>query len=177
MSATMAKTLEHDDVTLGERSGSKDIDEEEPTQQYHIEVPKPLPGTASCQALQAENAMLRDIIMQAGIALEQDFAQMKLMELENKRLRKCAFEKKGQKRQNMPTSGCAHHMTAAENLDWLARHDWESLMKDIFKEAVPRFKVLKKNIADYQKALEKEKKAVEREAKAAAAAEARALRA
>ncbi len=50
-------------------------------------------------------------------------------------------------------------------------------MKDIFKEAVPRFKVLKKNIADYQKALEKEKKAVEREAKAAAAAEARALRA
>jgi hypothetical protein len=121
--------------------------------------------------------MLHDIIMQAGIALEQDFAQMKLMELENGRLRKCAFEKTGWKGQNMPTSGCAHHMTGAENLDWLAHHDWESLMKDIFKEAVPWFKVLKKNIVDYQKALEKEKKAAECEANAAEAAEARALRA
>ena len=79
--------------------------------------------------------MLHDIIVQAGIALEQDFAQMKLMELENERLRKSAFEKKGQKKQNMPASGCARHMTGAENLDWLARHDWESLMKDVFKEA------------------------------------------
>jgi hypothetical protein len=121
--------------------------------------------------------MLRDIIAQAGVALEQDFAQMKLMELENERLRKCAFEKQGRKRQNMPTSGRARHMTAAENLDWLARHDWESLMKDVFKEAAPRFKVLKKNIADYQRVLEKEKKAAERAAKTAAAAEAKALRA
>jgi len=55
----------------------------------------PLPGTASCQALWVENAMLHDIIAQVGIALEQDFTQMKLMELENKRLRKSAFEKKG----------------------------------------------------------------------------------
>jgi len=121
--------------------------------------------------------MLRDIITQAGIALEQDFAQMKLMELENERLRKRAFEKTGRKKQNMPTTGRARHMTAAENLDWLAHHDWENLMKDVFKEAAPRFKVLKKNITDYQKAIEKERKAAEREAKAAAAAEARAVRA
>ena len=82
MSAATANMLEHDDITLGERSGGKDIDEEEPTQQYHIEVPQLLPGTVSHQVLQAENAMLHDIIAQAGIALEQDFAQMKLMELE-----------------------------------------------------------------------------------------------
>jgi len=94
MSAMTAETLEHDDVMLGERSGGEDVDKEEPTQQYHIEVPNPLPGTALHQALQAENAMPHDIIVQAGIALEQDFAQMKLMELENERLRKSAFEKK-----------------------------------------------------------------------------------
>ena len=93
VSAAMANTLERDDVTPGERSGGEDADDEEPTQQYHIEVPKPLPGTASHQALWVENAMLRDIIVQASIALEQDFTQMKLMELENGRLRKCAFEK------------------------------------------------------------------------------------
>ena len=93
MSAATANMLEQDDITLGERSGGKDVDEEEPTQQYHIEVPLPLPGTVSLQALQVENGMLRDIIVQAGIALEQDFAQMKLMELENERLRKRAFEK------------------------------------------------------------------------------------
>ena len=176
MSAVTVDALEDDNNALGERSDEQDA-EEEPTQRYHIEVPQPLPGTASRPALQAENVMLRDIIAKASIALEQDFAQMKLMELENERLRKRAFEKKGQKKQNMPTSGRARHMTAAENLDWLARHDWESLMKDVFKEAALRFKVLKKNITDYQKALEKEKKAAEREAKAAAAAEARALRA
>ena len=32
MSATTAETLEHDDVTLGERSGGEDVDEEKPTQ-------------------------------------------------------------------------------------------------------------------------------------------------
>jgi hypothetical protein len=37
--------------------------------------------------------MLQDIIAQAGIALEEDYAQMKLMDLENERLRKQAFEK------------------------------------------------------------------------------------
>ena len=77
----------------------------------------------------------------------------------------------------MPISGHAHHMTAAENLDWLARHDWECLMKDIFKEVAPQFKVLKNNITDYQKVLKKEKKATECEAKATASAEARVLRA
>jgi hypothetical protein len=45
---------------------------------------------------------------------------MKLMDLENERLRKQAFEKAKQKNQNKLTSGHAHHMTAAENLDFLA---------------------------------------------------------
>ena len=58
-------------------------------------------------------------------------------------------------------------MTAAENLDLLARQDWESQMKDVFKEAAPRFKVLKKGIVDYYKEIEKAKKVAEREAKKA----------
>jgi hypothetical protein len=63
-------------------------EKEEPMEQYHIDVPPPLPGTASQQALRAENMMLQDIIIQAGIALEEDYAQMKLIDLENERLRK-----------------------------------------------------------------------------------------
>jgi hypothetical protein len=68
-------------------------EEEELMEQYHIEVPPPLPGTSSWQALRAKNMMLRDIIRQAGIALEEDYTQMKLMDLENERLRKRVFEK------------------------------------------------------------------------------------
>jgi hypothetical protein len=149
-------------------------DDEEPIEWYHIEVPPPLPGTSSRQALRAENLMLQDIIMQAGIALEEDYAQMKLMDLENERLRKQALEKGKRKNQNRLTSGRARHMTATENLDLLARQDWESRMKDMFKEAAPRFKVLKKNILDSQKAVEKAKTVAEQETKKAAAAAARA---
>jgi hypothetical protein len=152
-------------------------DDEEPIERYHIVVPPPLPGTASLQALRAENMMLRDIIAQAGIALEEDYAQMKLMDLENERLRRRAFEKEKRKTQNKRSSGHARHMTAAENLDLLAHQDWESKMKDIFKEAAPRFKVLKKSILDYYKEIEKANKVAEREAKRAAAAAARATRA
>jgi hypothetical protein len=65
-------------------------------------------------------------------------------------------------------------MTAAENLDFLAHQDWESRMKEVFKEVAPWFKILKKNILDYQKALEKAKKAAERDARKAATAAARA---
>jgi hypothetical protein len=143
-------------------------DDEEPMERYHIEVPPPLPGTASRQSLRAENMMLRDIIVQAGIALEEDYAQMKLMGLENERLRKRAFEKEKRKAQkNKQSSGQARHMTAAENLDLLARQDWESRMKDVFKEAAPQFKVLKKSILDYHKQIEKAKQVAERTAKKA----------
>ena len=48
--------------------------EPEPRQQYHIDVPPPLPHSASCRALQEENKMLQDILEQAGVVLEQDYA-------------------------------------------------------------------------------------------------------
>ena len=146
-------------------------------ERYHIEVPPPLPGTSSRQALRAENVMLRDIIRQAGIALEEDYAQMKLMDLENERLRKQVFERENRSKQSKLTSAQARHMTAIEMLDFLARQDWESQMKDVFKELAPQFKILKKNITDYQKAIEKAKKIEENNKKKAAAANARAERA
>ena len=53
------------------------------------------------------------------------------------------------------------HMTATKNLDFLACQDWESRMKDVFKELVPQFRILKKNILDYQREIEKAKKVAE----------------
>jgi hypothetical protein len=102
---------------------------------------------------------------------------MKLMDLENERLRKQVFERAKRKTQNKLTSGHACHMTATENVDFLARQNWERGMKDVFKEAGPRFKVLKKSILDYQRAIEIARKVAEQEAKKATAATARAERA
>ena len=67
-------------------------------------------------------------------------------------------------------------MTAAKNLDLLAQQDWESKIKNVFKEAAPWFKVLKKNILNFHKEIERAKKVVEHEAKKATAAAERATR-
>ena len=45
------------------------------------------------QAIRAENMMLWDVIKQVGIALEEDYAQKKLMDLEKEMLRKKVLEK------------------------------------------------------------------------------------
>ena len=68
-------------------------------------------------------------------------------------------------------------MTADEILHVLAQNDWENAMKEVLKEAMLQFGVLKKNIADYQKEVKKMKKVAECEAKKVATAEAQALRA
>ena len=118
--------------------------------------------------------MLRAIIEQAGLVLEQDYAQMKLMDMENERLRQKAFTKCQQKAAKKLTSGQAHHMTATEMMDLLAWQTWESAMRDLFKEASERFKAQRKAIDNYhkqiaanRKAEEKARKAAERQAKKA----------
>jgi uncharacterized protein YukE len=68
-------------------------------------------------------------------------------------------------------------MTATEMLDFLARQDWEGQMKNVFKEVASQFKVLKKNITDYQKAIENVKKVEEHNKKKATAAATRSERA
>jgi hypothetical protein len=62
-------------------------------------------------------------------------------------------------------------MTAAENLDLLARQDWESQMKDVLKEAAPQFKVLKKSILTITRQSRKRRRWLSKAKKAAAAAE------
>jgi hypothetical protein len=93
---------------------------------------------------------------------------------ENERLRKQILERGKQKNQSRLTSGRARHMTATKNLDLLAQQDWESGMRDVFKEAAPRFKVLKRGILDYQEEVEKAKKVAECKARNTAKAAARA---
>jgi hypothetical protein len=66
------------------------------------------------------------------MALEQDYAQMKLMDLENEQLRQKAFGKDQQRAAKKKlVSGQARHMTAPEMVDLLARQTWESAMGDL----------------------------------------------
>jgi DDE superfamily endonuclease len=137
-------------------------------QRYHVWVPPPLPHTASRRALREENMTLRGIIERVGLVLEHDYAQMKLMDLENERLRQKAFAKEQKKAAKQKlASGQARHMTAPEMMDLLARQTWEATMKDLFKEASEKFKVQRKGIDDYHKGLAAEKKAKEKARKAA----------
>ena len=64
--------------------------------------------------------MLRNIIKQAGVVLEQDYAQMKLMDMENEWLHKKAIMKSQQKATTKLASGQACHMTVSEMIDLLA---------------------------------------------------------
>ena len=120
-SAAITTALHHD-VDMPALAPVEELpnEEEEPMEWYHIDLPPLLPGTLSQKELRAENMMLRDIIIQAGIVLEEDYAHMKLMDLENERLRKPAFEKEKRKKLNKLTSGHAWHMTAEENINLLA---------------------------------------------------------
>jgi hypothetical protein len=86
---------------------------------------------------------------------------MKLMDLKNEKLRKRVFTREGQKSKKNLVTGQARHMTAEENLNMLAREDWEKLMKEVFKELAPRLKVQKKTITLFYQNLKKEKKVAE----------------
>ena len=99
--------------------------------------------------------------------LEQDYAQMKLMDLENEQLHQKAFTKDQQKAvRKKLTSGQAHHMTTPKMIDFLAQQTWESAMADLFKEASDCFKAQCKAIDDYHKEITAQKKAVEKACKA-----------
>jgi hypothetical protein len=156
------------DTTPPAADGAGAAEEPKTTQRYHIEVPPPVLHSASRRALREENAMLRDIITRVAMVLEQDYAQMKLMDLENERLRQKAFGKDQRKARKKLASGQARHMTAPEMMDLLARQTWETVMGDVFKEASERFKVQRKMIDDYHKGIAAEKKAAEKARKAAA---------
>jgi uncharacterized protein (UPF0371 family) len=77
---------------------------------------------------------------------------MVLMDGENERLRQLAFGKQ-KKRKKQQTSSHPRHMTGAENLEALARADWNAAMKAVFQEAVIAFKAQQKEIDDHYKDL------------------------
>jgi len=103
------------------------------------------------------------------MALEQDYAQMKLMDFKNEQLRQKAFGKDQRKAAKKKlVSGQARHMTTPEMIDLLARQTWESAIGDLFKEASAQFSTQQKAIDNYHKGIEAGKKTAEKVQKAAA---------
>jgi hypothetical protein len=144
---------------------------------YIIPLPPALPHAAARKDLRHENQMLRETIHLTEVQLEKDFTQMKLMDLENGRLRKRAFAKEKKKAEKKETTQ-AHSrlMTSSENLDALAEKDFMKQWKDVTKELAPIFKRIRneisnheKEIVDAAKRVEKARKEAERAAKKAAA--------
>jgi hypothetical protein len=87
--------------TLTQEPFDELLDEEEkPVEWYYIDVLPLLSGTSYWKDLRAKNMMLWDIIRQAGNALEEGYAQMKLMDLENTWLKKQLLEKEKRKIQS-----------------------------------------------------------------------------
>jgi hypothetical protein len=108
---------------------------------YIIPLLLALPYTATRVDLCHENEMLRNTIHLAGVQLERDYTQMKLMDSENGRLQKCAFAKEKKKLEKKETTqGHACLMTGEENLDVLAEKDFMKHWKKVTKELAPVFK-------------------------------------
>ena len=87
---------------------------------------------------------------------------MQLMDLENGRLRQLASEKERKKakkgKKDKRESAEAHHMTSEENLEKLARNDWEAAMEPVWKEVKARYKQQEKEIRDHNKKIEDQEK-------------------
>jgi hypothetical protein len=105
---------------------------------------------------------LHAIIESACVQLEKSYAQLRLMDMENGRLQRRAFAKSTKGKKKL-TSSHPCHMTAAESLDELAKADFKSKLKELFKEAAPRLKEARKAIDEYYKELEQKEKEQERE--------------
>ena len=131
-----------------------------------IGIPPMLPQGASRQALLNQLSEFRAIAMAACEQVQKDHAQMVLMDGENERLRQLAFAKQKKKKKTQTTSH-PRHMTGAENLEELARADWNAAIKGVFQEAANVFKAQRKKINDHYKALAQEDKLQQQREKAA----------
>lgn len=133
-------------------------------QQYRILLPSKLKNPTAGQ-LVLENEALRKLAVAAGAILDANYAQMKLMDSENERLRRKAFAKK--KKRVAVNTGAARHLTSDEMLEGLAFADHKKGMATVFVELKPKFKGIKKRLAAAEKALKVAKKRAEAAAKAA----------
>ncbi|KAJ3484616.1 hypothetical protein NLI96_g5517 [Meripilus lineatus] len=155
-------------------------------QQFQITgLPPRLLPTASRRDLRTENAQLRELLSKAGIELEKNYAQMRLMDMENGNLRQQLYNKP--KKPSKKTSSHSRHLTNEENLQLLAKEEAMQLWKDVFKEAAPQFRAQKDKIKQFYqdeaaeqkravaaaKAVEREQEKLAKEAERVAKAEAR----
>ena len=100
--------------------------------------------------------------------MQKDHALKKLMDKENGRLGKRLYDKTN-KHAKKVSSGFARHMSSEESLDALAREEWASEMKEVFKDRVWKarrdaYEKYVREMAAEQKRQEKEAERVRKEA-------------
>ncbi|KIK53785.1 hypothetical protein GYMLUDRAFT_63563 [Collybiopsis luxurians FD-317 M1] len=121
-------------------------------------------NTATSKYLVQENHNLCKIVKGAGQIIEANYAQLKLMEIENAKYCEKTFSKKKQVALN---ANAACHLTSEETLDLLAWHELKKNVVAIIKELKPKFKSVKKHLADAEKAFQVSQRKAEREEKVA----------
>ena len=89
--------------------------------------------------------------------VQQDHAQLQLMDDKNGKLRQRLYTKENKKKDKQQTSE-AWHMTSVEVLDLLAKLDWQSKLKDVFKQVKEIFKEREKKIIQHYKDIADEEK-------------------
>ena len=89
--------------------------------------------------------------------VQQDHAQLRLMDDKNSKLRQRLYTKENKKKDKRQTSE-ARHMTSVKVLDLLAKLDWQSKLKDVFKQAKEIFKEREKKIIQHYKDIADEEK-------------------
>ena len=101
---------------------------------YIIPLSPALPHIATKADLYYKNQQLWHTIHLAEVELEKDFIQMKLMDSENRCLHKQVYAKQSKKAEKKEmTQAHACLMTAAKNLDALAKKDFMKYWKEVMK--------------------------------------------
>ena len=132
-------------------------------------MPPPLRGNASREAIRQQNITLRELMELLRGQVERYYAQMKLMEVENGRLRQQAFTK--QQGRTKCTEDhkidMAHgrHMMSDEMMNTLAYIKFKRAWKDVLKEATVKFKLQRKLIDGYYKQIAPDEKEKDRKQK------------
>ena len=131
-----------------------------------VGLPPSLPFSAPRDALCKQNGQYRDIAIACMNQVQRNHAQIVLMDLEIKKLRKTLFSKQNKKSWKETTSH-PWHMTGEESLDTLARVEWEDKIKKMFKTTANIFRERHKRYDDLAEAEITATKAQEQAAKKA----------
>ncbi|KAF8131352.1 hypothetical protein K438DRAFT_1948084 [Mycena galopus ATCC 62051] len=134
---------------------------------YAIAMPSPVRKTASRSALAAENEQLRSLLNAAGVALDNNYAQMAL---ENGNLRQQLHAKKNKPKRTY-TTGKARLMTSAEMHQALLEDLQKKQMGELHSEMRKTwFPTIRKEIGEAENVAKAKKKKLEQERKTVAKA-------